>query len=147
MILLAALKLLLARLSGENDIVIGSTVAGRNRPELDGLVGFFINALALRSDLSGNPRFVELLRRVREVCLEAYTHQDTPFELVVEELGPERDPRRHPVFKCFSTWRRSPTASCACPVARLLGSTATSSARSSIWWRAPARSTARSSLR
>ena len=98
MILLAALKLLLARLSGENDIVVGSTVAGRDRSELDGLVGFFINALALRSDLSGNPRFVELLRRVREVCLEAYTHQDAPFELVVEELGPERDPRRHPVF-------------------------------------------------
>jgi amino acid adenylation domain-containing protein len=99
MILLAALKLLLARLSGENDIVVGSTVAGRNRSELDGLVGFFINALALRSDLSANPRFVELLRRVREVCLEAYTHQDAPFELVVEELGPERDPRLHPVFQ------------------------------------------------
>jgi amino acid adenylation domain-containing protein len=89
MIFLAALKLLLSRLSGENDIVVGSTIAGRNRSELEGLIGFFINALALRSDLSGNPRFVDLLQRVREVCLEAYTHQDAPIEIVGEELKPE----------------------------------------------------------
>jgi amino acid adenylation domain-containing protein len=99
MIFLAALKLLLSRLSGANDIVVGSTIAGRNRSELEGLIGFFINALALRSDLSGNPRFVDLLQRVREVCLEAYTYQDAPFELVVEELKPERDPRRNPIFQ------------------------------------------------
>ena len=101
MTLLAALKLLLARLSGRDDIVVGSTIAGRNRPELDELIGFFINVLALRSDMSGNPRFVELLARVREVCLAAYTRQDLPFERVVEELGPERDPGRNPLFQAL----------------------------------------------
>ena len=99
MILLAALKILLARLAGQNDIVVGATIAGRNRSELDGLIGFFINALALRTDLSGNPPFSELLERVREVCLEAYTHQDLPFERVVEELHPQRDPARNPIFQ------------------------------------------------
>ena len=99
MILLAALKVLLARLTGRQDIVIGSTIAGRNRPELEGLIGFFINAVALHSDLSGNPPFVELLRREREVCLDAYTNQDLPFEKVVEELHPDRDLSRNPVFQ------------------------------------------------
>ena len=99
MTLLAALDVLLARLSGQEDIVVGSTIAGRNRPETENLIGFFINAVALRADLSGNPRFVELLGRVREVCLDAYTHQDLPFERVVEKLGPERDLGRNPLFQ------------------------------------------------
>jgi amino acid adenylation domain-containing protein len=99
MTLLAALKILVARLSGQDDIVVGSTIAGRNRPEVEEIIGFFINVLVLRSDLSGNPRFVDLLGRVREVCLAAYTHQDLPFERVVEEVSPERDLERNPLFQ------------------------------------------------
>jgi amino acid adenylation domain-containing protein len=99
MTLLATLKILLARLSGQDDIVVGSTVAGRTRPELDGVIGFFINALALRTDLSGNPRFIDLIKRVREVCLDAYTHQDLPFDRLVEELNPQRDISRNPIFQ------------------------------------------------
>ncbi len=99
MTLLAALKILLSRLAGQDDVVVGSTVAGRNRPELDGLIGFFINAVALRTDLSGSPTFVELLTRVRETCLDAYTHQDLPFERVVEEINPGRDLSRNPIFQ------------------------------------------------
>ena len=76
MTLLAILNLLFMRLSGQDDIVVGSTIAGRTRPEFDGVIGFFVNALALRTDLSGDPPFLESLRRVREICLDAYGHQD-----------------------------------------------------------------------
>ena len=99
MTLLATLDLLLSRHTGQDDIIVGSTIAGRNRPETDGLIGFFINALALRTDLSGNPTFPELLKRVREVCLDAYTYQDLPFERVVEEINPQRDLGRNPLFQ------------------------------------------------
>jgi amino acid adenylation domain-containing protein len=99
MTLLATLDLLLSRHTGQDDIIVGSTIAGRNRPETDGLIGFFINALALRTDLYGNPTFPELLKRVREVCLDAYTHQDLPFERVVEEINPQRDLSRNPLFQ------------------------------------------------
>ncbi|HYA29912.1 MAG TPA: amino acid adenylation domain-containing protein, partial [Acidobacteriota bacterium] len=99
MTLLAAFVVLLARLSGREDIIVGSTIAGRSRPELNGVIGFFINALALRIDLSGRPNFAELVRRVREVCLDAYTHQDLPFEKIVEALNPERDLSRNPLFQ------------------------------------------------
>ena len=99
MTLLATLDILLSRHTGQDDIIVGSTIAGRNRPETEGLIGFFINALALRTDLSGNPTFLELLKRVREVCLDAYTHQDLPFERVVEEINPQRDLSRNPLFQ------------------------------------------------
>jgi amino acid adenylation domain-containing protein len=98
MMLLAAFDILLSRYSGQQDIVIGSTMAGRGRHETDGLIGFFINAIALRCDLSGNPTFIELLERVRDVCLEAYAHQDLPFDKLVEELAPPRDFTRNPIF-------------------------------------------------
>jgi amino acid adenylation domain-containing protein len=99
MALLATLDILLCRHTGQEDIIVGSTIAGRNRPETDGLIGFFINALALRTDLSGNPTFPELLKQIREVCLDAYTHQDLPFERVVEEINPQRDLGRNPLFQ------------------------------------------------
>jgi amino acid adenylation domain-containing protein len=99
MTLLAAFNILLARLSGRRDIVIGSTIAGRSRPEVQGVIGFFVNALALRSDLTGDPSFTALLRHVREVCLDAYTHQELPFDCIVEALNPERDLSRNPLFQ------------------------------------------------
>jgi aspartate racemase len=99
MTLFAAYQTLLHRYTGQSDIVIGSPVAGRNRSELEGLIGFFLNMLVLRGDLSGNPTFRELLVRVRELCLEAYSHQDLPFEKLVEELRPKRDLSYNPFFQ------------------------------------------------
>ncbi|MCA1593881.1 MAG: condensation domain-containing protein, partial [Acidobacteria bacterium] len=99
MTLLAAFKTLLHRYTSQDDIVVGSSIAGRNRAETEGLIGFFINTLVLRTDMSGNPTFRELLGRVREVALGAYEHQDLPFEKLVEELQPERDMSRNPLFQ------------------------------------------------
>ena len=98
MTLFATFNILLSRITGHEDIVMGSTIAGRNHPETDGLIGFFINAMPLRLELSGNPSFVALLKRAREVCLDAYTNQDTPFEKIVEALRPPREPGRNPIF-------------------------------------------------
>src|SRR6185437_12578132 len=91
MTLLAAFQLLLARSGGQETFAIGSPIANRNRAEVEGLVGYFINMLALRADLSGDPTFRELLGRVRETALGGYEHQDLPLELLVEALHPERD--------------------------------------------------------
>jgi len=98
MTLFATFNILLSRISGQDDIIIGSTIAGRNHPETDGLIGFFINALPLRINLSGNPKFTTLLHHVREVCLDAYTNQEMPFEKIVEELKPPRHRGRNPLF-------------------------------------------------
>ncbi|HEX6749437.1 MAG TPA: amino acid adenylation domain-containing protein [Longimicrobium sp.] len=99
MVLLAALDVVLSRLAGDNDVVVGTPIAGRTRAETEGVVGLFLNSLALRVDLSGDPAFSALLRRVRETTLDAYAHQDVPFEAVLEEIHPERTLDRTPVFQ------------------------------------------------
>jgi amino acid adenylation domain-containing protein len=111
MLLLGAFQTLLHRYSGQDDIVTGTTVAGRTRIEVEGLVGLFLNTLALRTDLSGNVTFRELLQRVRRVALEAYAHQDVPFERVVEALGVERDLSRSPVFQVMFVLQKAPMPS------------------------------------
>ncbi|QSQ17129.1 amino acid adenylation domain-containing protein [Myxococcus landrumensis] len=99
MTLLAAWQTLLSRYSGQVDISVGTPIASRNRAELEGLIGYCINSLVMRTDLSGAPSFQELLRRVREVALDAYAHPDIPFEQVVEALQPQRDARYTPLFQ------------------------------------------------
>jgi amino acid adenylation domain-containing protein len=99
MTLLAAFKVLLYRYSGQEDICVGSPVANRGQHEIEGLIGCFVNTLALRSDLSNNPRFTDLLSRLRETTLDAYQHQDVPFEKVVELVVKERDMSRSPLFQ------------------------------------------------
>ena len=99
MTLLAVFQVLLSRYTGQSDIAVGSPIAGRNRQETEGLIGFFVNTLVLRGDLSNNPTFRELLRQVRETTLQAYSHQDLPFEKLVEELNPERSLSISPLFQ------------------------------------------------
>ncbi|HEX7312761.1 MAG TPA: condensation domain-containing protein [Pyrinomonadaceae bacterium] len=108
MTLLAGFKVLLSRSSGQTDLVVGTPIAGRDRSETEGLIGFFINSLALRTDLSGNPRFDEVLRRVEAACLGAYAHQEVPFEKVVEELRPERSLSHSPLFQIFFGLQNAP---------------------------------------
>jgi non-ribosomal peptide synthetase component F len=99
MTLLAAFKVLLSRASGATDVVVGGTSAGRSRRELEDLVGLFVNPLALRTDLSGDPTFEEVLVRVRRTTLDAFDHQDAPFDKVVERIKPPRDLSRNPVVQ------------------------------------------------
>jgi hypothetical protein len=94
MVIIAAFNIVLSRYSGQRDIVIGTASAGRDLPELKGVIGFFTNMVVLRTDLSGDPTFLEILQRVREVALTAYTHQQVPFEKLVERVGQRRDPTR-----------------------------------------------------
>ncbi|MCU1267658.1 MAG: amino acid adenylation domain protein [Acidobacteria bacterium] len=96
---LAAFQLLLSRLSGQQDLLVGTDVANRNRVETEGLIGFFTNLLPLRARLANDLEFRELLHQVRETTLEAYAHQDLPFEKLVEELRPERDPSHNPIVQ------------------------------------------------
>ncbi|MBG1259055.1 amino acid adenylation domain-containing protein [Nostoc commune] len=119
MTMLAAFQTLLYRYTQQEDIVVGSAIANRNRSELEGLIGFFVNSLVLRSDLSGNPTFRELLNRVREVTLGAYTHQDLPFEKLVEELHPDRDLSRHPLFQIVFSLQNTPIEALELPGLKL----------------------------
>ena len=109
MTLLAAFKILLYRYSGQEDIIVGSPIANRNRAEIEGLIGCFINTLVLRTDCSGNPTFAELLYRVRKMMIGAYTNQDIPLEKLVEELQVERDTKYNPMFQVSFNLQNTPT--------------------------------------
>jgi amino acid adenylation domain-containing protein len=108
MIFLSALQTLLARYSRQDDICVGTPIAGRNRAETEPLLGFFINTLVLRADLADNPTFQELLRRVKDVALGAFAHQEVPFEMLVEKLQPERDMSRSPLFQVMFVHQNAP---------------------------------------
>ncbi len=108
MTLLTAYYILLYRYSGQDEIIVGTPIANRNHPDLEHMIGVFINPLALRVNLTGNPGFIELLKRVRNVCLEAYANQDLPFEKLVEELNPLRDLSRTPIFQVVFNMQNSP---------------------------------------
>ncbi|MEV5595499.1 amino acid adenylation domain-containing protein [Streptomyces sp. NPDC052496] len=107
MTVLAGWSLVLSRLSGQTDVVIGTPVANRRRTELEGLIGFFVNTLALRIDLSGGPTVAELLKRVRGVALKALENQDLPWEQVVELVNPSRSPAHTPLFQSMFAWQNS----------------------------------------
>ncbi|NLR67705.1 non-ribosomal peptide synthase/polyketide synthase [Chitinophaga varians] len=110
MTLLAAFKVLLYRYTGQEDICVGTPVAGRTRKETDNLVGFFINSLALRSDLSGHPSFISLLQQVKQTTLAAYDYQELPFEKIVEVVVKERDMARNPLFQVMFALQNTPAA-------------------------------------
>jgi non-ribosomal peptide synthetase component F/NRPS condensation-like uncharacterized protein/acyl carrier protein len=108
MALLAGYAVVLARQSGRDDVVIASPVAGRDHPDAEGLIGFFVNTVVLRADLSGEPTFRELLRRVRKVCLDALAHSEMPFEKLVSSLRPDRVADRLPLAQVAFTFQAGP---------------------------------------
>src|SRR5262249_37099336 len=108
MTLLAAFQVLLSRYSGQEDICVGSPIANRTRREIEPLIGFFVNTLVLRTKLGDNPSFKELLHRVKETALGAYTHQDLPFEKLVEAINPERNLSHTPLFQVMFVLQNAP---------------------------------------
>ena len=111
----SGISLLLARWSGVDDVVIGTPSAGRSHQDTEGLIGFFINTLAMRAGLAGDPAFREAVGRVREVALGAYAHQDLPFEKLVQELQPERDLSRSPIFQVLFQVQNAPRSALELP--------------------------------
>jgi amino acid adenylation domain-containing protein len=120
MVVLAAFELLLQRYADQDDLLVGSPIAGRNRPGIEGLIGFFVNTLVLRGELGGEPSFAELLARVRGTALAAYAHQDLPFERLIEELHPKRDLSRPPVVQVMFTLQRAEAEALELPGLRLV---------------------------
>ncbi len=112
MVLLAAFQTLLGRLSGQDDVLVGSPIANRPRPETEGLIGLFVNTLALRGELAGDPTAAELLARVRETCLGAYAHQDLPFERLIEDLHVQRDLSRPALVSVLLVEQNVPLDAC-----------------------------------
>src|SRR4029453_17601015 len=108
MMILAAFQALLGRLAGQEDLAVGSPIANRNRSEIEPLIGFFVTPLVLRGDLTGDPSFGELLGRARRTTLEAYAHQDLPFETLVEELRPRRHLSVNPLFQVMCALHNTP---------------------------------------
>src|SRR5690606_14176114 len=108
MTLLAAFQVLLSKYSGQTDFAVGSPSAGRNQKETEKLIGFFVNTLALRANLTGDPTFLELLKRVRETALSAFAKQDVPFEKVVNLLQPERSLSHTPLFQVMFALQNVP---------------------------------------
>ena len=108
MTVLAGFQIVLGRWAGQQDVVVGTDVANRTRAEVETLIGYFVNQLVLRGNLSSNPSVSELLERTRQACLGAYDHQDLPFERLVEELAPERDLSRNPLFQVIFVWQNIP---------------------------------------
>src|SRR5207253_8627210 len=108
MTLMAAFNVLLARSAGQDDVVVGTDLANRTQLETEKLIGFFVNLLPIRTRLTGDPKFTELLVRVREVSLSAFAHQDAPFEKLVEELQPERSLTHHPLVQVLFVMQNTP---------------------------------------
>ena len=108
MVLLAGIQILLGRLAGQEDVVIGSPIANRSSSELEGLIGFFVNTIVLRGNFSGNPTFRDFLSQVRQTCLDAYAHESVPFERLVEELQPDRSLSHNPIFQVMFAFQTAP---------------------------------------
>ena len=115
MSLLSAFLLLMSRYSGQDDVAIGTPIANRTRKETEELIGFFVNTLVIRGDLSKDPSFVDLLKIIREIALEGYSHQDIPFEQLVEDLNPERSLSHSPLFQVMFALQNSPVESASLP--------------------------------
>ncbi|GAA1299947.1 hypothetical protein GCM10009634_57630 [Saccharothrix xinjiangensis] len=119
MVLLASFLVLLHRYSRQDDIVVGSPVANRHQAKVEPLIGLFVNTLVFRADLSGDPSFGAFLDRVRDVCVEVYAHQETPFEKLVEDLHPHRDPSRNPLFQVMFAMQAPPNTDIPLPGLRV----------------------------
>ena len=115
MLLLTAFDVLLNRYTGMDDLLVGTPIANRNRKEIEGLIGFFVNTIVLRVDVSGNPTFRDLLHRVRGLCFDAYAHQDVPFEKVVDMVQPARDVSLSPLFQVMFDMQNAPTTEMEAP--------------------------------
>jgi amino acid adenylation domain-containing protein len=115
MFLLTAFQVLLSRYADQEDLVVGTPVAGRTQEEMEQVIGFFVNTLVLRTDLSGDSTFRSLLQQVKETCLEAYSHQEMPFEKVVEALAPDRTSRYHPLFQVMFMVQNTPAKNLSLP--------------------------------